>query len=101
MAAFFVTGSGTDIGKTWISAQLLRWWTARGWKPEALKPVASGYDPSAPRDSDGAALLEALGRPVDAAGVEAIMPLRFAAPCRWRRSWTPAVRRCRPRPARC
>src|ERR1700753_1807067 len=80
MGGFFVTGSGTDIGKTWVSAQLLRHWTARGLKPGALKPVASGYDLSAPQISDAAALLEALGRTVDAAGVEAIMPFRFIAP---------------------
>lgn len=80
MAAFFVTGAGTDIGKTWVSAALLRFWRDQGLRPAALKPVASGYDPMAPQDSDGAALLEALGRPVDATGVEAVTPFRLRAP---------------------
>ena len=80
MAAFFVTGSGTDIGKTWVASALLRYWRTHGLKPEAVKPVATGYDPDRPQDSDAAALLIALGRPVDAAHVEAMTPCRFRAP---------------------
>lgn len=80
MAAFFVTGAGTDIGKTWASAQLLRHWRLAGLEPEALKPVASGYDPERPQDSDAAALLQALGRPVTARTVEAMTPVRLREP---------------------
>jgi dethiobiotin synthetase len=80
MAAFFVTGAGTDIGKTWASACLLRHWRGRGLLAEAVKPVATGYDPDHPEDSDAAALLRALGRPVQAGTVEAMTPIRFRAP---------------------
>ena len=80
MAAFFVTGSGTDIGKTWVAAALLRYWRTHGLTPEAVKPVATGYDCARPQDSDAAALLVALGRPVDAEQVEAMTPYRFRAP---------------------
>src|SRR5579864_6359824 len=80
MAAFFVTGAGTDIGKTWAAAQLLRHWRMAGLEPAAVKPVATGYDPQRPQDSDAAALLRALGRPVDAQAVEAMTPIRLAAP---------------------
>jgi dethiobiotin synthetase len=80
MAAFFVTGAGTDIGKTWAAAQLLRHWRLKGLEPEAVKPVATGYDPARPEDSDAAALLEALGRPVNRASVEAMTPIRLRAP---------------------
>ena len=80
MAAFFVTGAGTDIGKTWASAQLLRHWRLTGLAPEAVKPVASGYDPARLEDSDAAALLRALGRPVNAETVEAMTPIRLRAP---------------------
>jgi dethiobiotin synthetase len=80
MAACFVTGSGPHQRKTRVAAQLLRFWAGRALHPEALKPVATGYDPAAPQDADAAALLEALGRAADAAGVEAITPYRFAAP---------------------
>jgi dethiobiotin synthetase len=80
MAAFFVTGAGTDIGKTWLSAALLGAWRARGLDPSAIKPVATGYDPERPRDSDAAALLTALGREPSRQAVEAITPFRFKAP---------------------
>jgi len=80
MAAFFVTGSGTDIGKTWACAALLRYWRLKGLEPSAVKPVASGYDPARPRDSDAAAMLMALGRPVTAEAVEAMTPVRLLAP---------------------
>lgn len=80
MSAFFVTGAGTDIGKTWVSASLLRFWRRSGLLPAAIKPVASGYDPRALQDTDAAALLDALGRPLDAAQVEAITPFRLRAP---------------------
>jgi dethiobiotin synthetase len=80
MAAFFVTGAGTDIGKTWASAALLRHWRLAGLQPGAVKPVASGYDPDHPEDSDAAALLRALGRPVTAQAVEDMTPVRLREP---------------------
>jgi dethiobiotin synthetase len=80
MAAFFVTGSGTDIGKTWVCAGLLAFWRAKGLTPAAFKPVVSGFDEDAPDGSDPAVLLAALGRPADTAGLEAIAPYRFRAP---------------------
>jgi dethiobiotin synthetase len=80
MAAFFVTGAGTDIGKTWAAAQLLRYWRLKGLEPDAIKPVASGYDPASPEDSDAAALLTALGRVVTAQAVVAMTPVLLRAP---------------------
>lgn len=80
MAAFFVTGSGTDIGKTWICAGLLAYWRVRGFDPAALKPVVSGYDDSDPRNSDPAVLLAALGRTADPTALEAMAPFRLRAP---------------------
>jgi len=80
MATFFVTGAGTDIGKTWVSAALLKLWRWEGLDPTAIKPVASGYDGRNPQDSDAAALLAALGQPVDAHHVEAMTPFRLRAP---------------------
>ncbi|MGE4220566.1 MAG: ATP-dependent dethiobiotin synthetase BioD, partial [Alphaproteobacteria bacterium] len=64
MSAVFVTGTGTDIGKTFVAAGLIRHLRAQGSAPDALKPVVSGFDPALPAGSDPAVLLEALGRPV-------------------------------------
>ena len=39
---FFVTGTDTGVGKTWISAGLMRCYSAAGLRVAAMKPVASG-----------------------------------------------------------
>ena len=80
MGANFITGTGTDIGKTWLACALLRHWREQRLRPEALKPVLSGFDPATPAASDAGALLAALGRPVDARALDAIAPWRYAAP---------------------
>jgi dethiobiotin synthetase len=80
MAAYFVTSTGTDIGKTFVTAGLIRYLREAGHAAEALKPVVSGYDPSVVETSDPAVLLAALGRPVSADEVERIAPWRFRAP---------------------
>jgi dethiobiotin synthetase len=80
MTAVFVTATGTDIGKTFVTAGLIRHFRAAGRTVEAIKPVVSGFDPEAWQDSDPAVLLAALGRPVTLAEAERLSPWRFAAP---------------------
>ncbi len=80
MSAVFITGTGTDIGKTFVAAGLIRALRRAGQPVQALKPIASGYDPAAPEASDPAMLLAALGRPVTPETVAAIAPWRFRAP---------------------
>jgi dethiobiotin synthetase len=76
--AIFVTGTGTDVGKTFLSAALIRHWRAAGHAVAAYKPVASGFDPATQQASDPGVLLGALGRPIT--DIETISPWRFAAP---------------------
>jgi dethiobiotin synthetase len=78
VTAIFVTGTGTDVGKTFLSAALIRHWRAAGHAVAAFKPVASGFDPATAQASDAGVLLAALGRPIT--DVETISPWRFAAP---------------------
>jgi dethiobiotin synthetase len=80
MSAYFVTATGTDIGKTFVTAGLIRYLRNAGAKPEALKPVVSGYDSSVVETSDPAVLLKALGRTVSADEIARIAPWRFRAP---------------------
>ena len=80
MSANFITGTGTDIGKTWLACALLRHWQSEGRRAAAIKPVLSGFDPLTPQASDAGALLAALGREVSTAELDAIAPWRFAAP---------------------
>lgn len=77
MPALFVTGTGTDIGKTYVSCALLRALKARGAAVDAFKPVVSGFDPKDAATSDPARLAAALGAPGD---VFRIAPRRYLAP---------------------
>jgi dethiobiotin synthetase len=80
MTTVFITATGTDIGKTFVSTGLIRHIRAAGRPVDAIKPVVSGFDPDGWQDSDPAALLVALGRPVTLQEVERVSPWRFAAP---------------------
>lgn len=80
MGAYFVTSTGTDIGKTFVTAALIRYLRESNQPVAALKPVVSGYDSSVADTSDPAVLLTALGRPVTADEVDRIAPWRFRAP---------------------
>lgn len=80
MEAQFITGTGTDIGKTWLACALLRHWRREGRRVAAFKPVLSGFDARHPAASDAGRLLAALGREVSTAELDAIAPWRFVAP---------------------
>ena len=80
MTAIFVTGTGTDVGKTFVTAGLIRHFRAAGRAVEAIKPVVSGFDPAELPTSDPGVLLAALGQPVIVEEIERIAPWRFAAP---------------------
>lgn len=78
MSAFFITATGTGIGKTFVTAGLLRYLRENGKPCAGLKPVISGYEK--PDGSDPALLLEAMGKHVSDAAVAEIAPWRFQAP---------------------
>lgn len=42
--AFFVTGTDTDVGKTYIAAGLIRHFVQQGYQTVGMKPVAAGAD---------------------------------------------------------
>jgi dethiobiotin synthetase len=80
MSAYFVTATGTDIGKTFVTAGLIRYLRGLGQPVNALKPIVSGYDSSVVETSDPAVLLKALGRQVTADEIATMAPWRFRAP---------------------
>lgn len=73
--ACFITGIGTGVGKTFITAAMAHQLAAAGHSVQALKPVISGYDASDPH-SDTAILGHAAG----VQDSEQVSPWRFAAP---------------------
>lgn len=80
MPAVFVTATGTDIGKTFVAAGLIRHFRAAGRAVDAIKPIISGFDASAAESSDSGILLDALGRPLVLTEIERISPWRFKVP---------------------
>ena len=80
MTHVFVTASGTDVGKTVISALLVRQLLAKGKTVEALKPVLSGLEGVSWEETDTGRLLLALGEEITEAGIERLTPWRFDPP---------------------
>jgi dethiobiotin synthetase len=80
MSAVFVTATGTDIGKTFVTAALIRQARGQGHAVHAIKPVVTGFDQSDWSNSDPAVLLAALARPITLHEVDGISPWRFKAP---------------------
>ncbi len=78
--AYFITATGTEIGKTFVTSLLLRLAQRDSRSALALKPVISGYDPETPDTSDTAHLLQAMERPVTADAIATLSPWRFTAP---------------------
>lgn len=76
----FITGSGTELGKTLVASIVLHQLNQDGRPASAVKPVLSGFDPADLSNSDPALLLEAMGRKPTAAAINEISPWRFREP---------------------
>jgi dethiobiotin synthetase len=64
--SFFVTGTDTGVGKTLVSAAILRAAAAKGLRTLAMKPIASGCEstPDGLRNDDALALMQAMTEPL-------------------------------------
>ena len=80
MKRLFITAAGTEIGKTFVTALLVRQFRARGMTVRALKPVISGFSQASLPESDTKLLLDAMSMPVTAQNMDLVSPWRFAAP---------------------
>ena len=74
MKALFVTGTDTNVGKTFVSCALIAALRARGRRVAVMKPVETGV---AGEPQDARALQAAAGDP---APLDAICPVRLRAP---------------------
>jgi dethiobiotin synthetase len=79
MRGYFITATGTAVGKTYLACGAIETLRSRGLAVDAIKPVISGFDSAAPGESDSGLILRALGRPVDAAQLDRVSRWRFAA----------------------
>ena len=75
----FITGTDTEVGKTYVATTIARQLTAAGFSVGAYKPVASDCVPAGREliSEDAFALWEAAGRPLS---LEAVCPQRFSQP---------------------
>lgn len=78
--AFFITGTGTEIGKTIVTCSLAKQLLKEGKKSAfAIKPLISGWDNNI-HNNDTLQILAALGLPALQENIEKISPWRFKAP---------------------
>jgi dethiobiotin synthetase len=79
VSGLFVTGTDTGVGKTVVSAALIRSLARQGLRVVGMKPVASGAQvtPSGLRNADALALLQAGNV---RAAYDSVNPYCFAAP---------------------
>lgn len=80
MSAIFVTATGTDIGKTFVTSGLIRVLRSNGQTVETLKPIVSGFSPATSAVSDSGVLLNAMGDAVTPEALDRVSPWRFSAP---------------------
>jgi len=84
MKTLFITATGTDIGKTYVTAALARGLTAKGTSVRVLKPVITGFDEAAIEGAiegtDTAVLLAAAGLDANKDAINACSPWRFTEP---------------------
>jgi dethiobiotin synthetase len=80
MSQLFITATGTEIGKTHVTALLTTAFRAAARSVCALKPIATGFDADAIAASDSGRLLAAQGMTVSTENLEQVTPWRFAQP---------------------
>lgn len=80
MKTFFISSTGTEIGKTYLMEVLCHQAIVKNIKLKALKPVVSGFDPKDYQNSDPGRILSALAREPSIENINAICPWQFRAP---------------------
>lgn len=80
MKTLFITATGTETGKTYITAAIASALSAAGTAVRVCKPVISGFDEADFKDTDTALLLDAIGQAATREAVETCSPWRFAEP---------------------
>ena len=80
MSRIFVTASGTEIGKTFVTRTLISQLRANGQRVHALKPIATGLESERNQPSDTELLLHALSLEADAEGLARVTPWGFNEP---------------------
>ena len=79
MKTFFITASGTEIGKTFVTTLLATQLTHSGYRVRALKPLVTGFNSACPENSDSDLLLRAVDLRLDEKNLARVSPWKFSA----------------------
>lgn len=76
---YFVTATGTDIGKTYWMSRFISYFRAQQLRVSAVKPIISGFEMSNP-ETDTHHIMDALGLEASEHHIARISPFRFPEP---------------------
>jgi dethiobiotin synthetase len=79
VSGYFITATGTELGKTYLTCGVIEALRRRDIAVAAVKPVISGFTREAAGESDSGLILRALGRSIDDAALDDISPWRLRA----------------------
>ena len=74
----FITSTGTNIGKTYLTSLIIKKAQALNFKVNAIKPIISGFNIENFNTTDTGIISAALGK--DKSSIEEVSPWRFEAP---------------------
>lgn len=80
MTTYFITSSGTNIGKTMVTARLVGEQRKAGKSIHVIKPIITGFTWHGLRHNDTGRILAALGKEATPENVNAMSPWRFEEP---------------------
>ncbi len=80
MKRYFITSSGTGIGKTVVTCVLTRQLRRQGLEVRTLKPIITDFAQHRLEESDTYEIIHALGHAVSAETIAQVSPWRFIAP---------------------
>ncbi len=78
--SFFITSTGTEIGKTFITVKIIDYLIEKRFSVEAYKPVLSGFNNKNIKQADSAKLLNAMRKNVSMKNIRNITPWLFKKP---------------------
>lgn len=79
LPGLFITGTDTDVGKTWVTAAIARCLLESGYKVGVIKPLATGIKERFAEESDAVMLLRNAGWPVNETTLNLANPVWFEA----------------------
>ena len=81
MKTVFITASGTEIGKTFVTQALIHQLRSQNQGVRALKPILTGLDKTDDIYNDAELLLKSLSVNICPENISRISPWRFKQPC--------------------